>query len=192
MGKKKYVGRIESLFEKSPVVDFKSIQRIVPKEYAKVMVHHLLKQGKIIKLSKGIYTKHMDVSLAVFAFKPAYIGLQSALSVYNLWDQETIPVILTTTQVRTGLRSVAGANVLIRKMQQKYFFGYDYIQDGMFYLPYSDKEKTLIDFVVFKQKIQDKALLRLKKEIDVEKLKKYLKHYPQNIQEQVEKVLLSV
>ena len=136
MGKQIYLEKIETLFEKSPVVDFKSLERIISKaknsSYAKLLVHNLIKRGKIKKIGKGIYTKHNEISLAVFSFKPAYLGLQAALSHHKIWEQETIPVIITIKKVRTGIRNLIGGNILLRNINKKYFFGLEYIREGDF------------------------------------------------------------
>src|SRR3989338_3028184 len=91
MGKQIYLDKIEAIFDKSPLVDFKSLERVIGKaknsNYAKLLVHNLVKKGKIKKIGKGVYTKHNEISLAVFSFKPAYLGLQSALSHYKIWEQ---------------------------------------------------------------------------------------------------------
>src|SRR3989344_9378761 len=122
MGKQIYLEKIDALFKKSPVVDFKSIERIIGKSkkssYAKLLVHNLLKKGKIKKIGKGVYTQHNEISLAVFSFKPAYLGLQSALSHHRIWEQETIPIIITSKKVRRGLRSLMGGNVLLRNINK--------------------------------------------------------------------------
>src|SRR3989344_4471238 len=127
MGTQIHLKKIEDLFKKSPVVDYKSIERIVGKSkkssYAKLLVYNLLKKGKIKKIGKGVYTIHNEISLTVFAFKPAYLGLQTALSNYELWEQETIPVIITTKRVRRGIRSLMGGNILLRNINKKHFFG---------------------------------------------------------------------
>src|SRR3989344_1294926 len=99
MGKQIYLKKIEDMLEKSPVVDFRSIQRIVGikklnNNYSKLLIFNMLKNGSIKKIGKGFYTKHNESSLAVFSLKPAYLGLQSSLSNLGLWEQETIPVIL--------------------------------------------------------------------------------------------------
>lgn len=192
MGKQIYLEKIEALFEKSPVVDFKSLERIIGKtkksNYAKLLVYNLLKKRKIKKIGKGIYTRHNEISLAVFSFKPAYLGLQSALSHYRIWEQETIPVIITTKKVRRGIRILMGRNVLLRNINKKYFFGSEYIKEGNFYLPYSDLEKTFIDMVVFNQKIDEEALGKIKKKINKQKLLNYLKRYPLKIRERVLKL----
>jgi len=185
MGKQIHLEKIEALFEKSPVVDFKSIERIVGKSkkssYAKLLIYNLIKKGKIKKIGKGSYTQYNEISLAVFSFKPAYLGLQTALSHYGLWEQETIPVIITTKKVRRGIRSLMGGNVLLRNTDKKYFFGIDYIKEGEFYLPYSDLEKTFIDMIVFNQKIDEEALKNIKKRVNKQKLLNYLKRYHLNI-----------
>ena len=195
MGKQIYLEAIKRLFEKSPVVNFQSIEKIIRDmggkyNYAKLLVSHLLKGGKIKKVGKGVYTAHIESSLAVFAFKPAYLGLQSALCYLGLWEQETIPVIITTKKVRCGIRAVIGSNILIRTIDKRYLFGFDFVKDGNFYLPYSDLEKTCIDMVIFNEYMDDSILHAIKKKINHKKLQKYLKKYPQRLHERVEKKLL--
>ena len=183
MGKKKYLDKIQELLRKSPVVDADSIIRIVRsgknvRQYHKQLIRNLVLGGKIKRLAKGCYTAHEDTSLAVFCFKPAYLGLQDALSIHNLWEQETIPVIITVRKVRNDIRSISGANALIRRIDKKYFFGYAYIKQGDFYFPVSDVEKTFIDMVYYNENISNELVASIKKRIDRKKLKSYLKRYP--------------
>lgn len=188
MGKKKYINEIKQLFEKSPVVDSKSIERVIKsrkkvKQYHKQLIRNLLRQGVIKKLAKGCYTKENDPSLAVYCFKPAYLGLQDALSHHNLWEQETIPVILTSRKIRPGIRKILGSNVLIRRIEKKYMFGYENSEKDKYHLPYSDIEKTLIDLTHYNQKTSQETLIEIKKKINKQKLKNYLKKYPKKTQE---------
>ena len=186
MGKEKYQKQIEELFKKSPVVSFSSVARIIKnKEYSKQLIRNLLLKEKIKRLAKGYYTIYDDPSLSVFCFKPSYLGLQNALSFHNLWEQETIPVIITTRKVRPGIRKVVGMNVLIRRIEKKYFFGFEYYQEGDFYFPYSDIEKTFIDMLYFKEKLSEEAMKNIFKKINLKKLNAYLKIYPKSIQKQV-------
>lgn len=190
MGTEKYQNEIRELFKKSPVISFSSIARIINKrkkvkQYPKQLVRNLILSGRIKKVAKGYYSLSDDPSLSVFCFKPAYLGLQDALSFHNLWEQETIPVIVTTRKVRPGIRKIMGMNVLIRRMETRYFFGFDYYQDGDFYLPYSDKEKTLIDMVYFKESLSKEAIKNLAKNIDKKKLNKYLQRYPKKLRKKV-------
>ncbi len=190
MGRQKYQKEIEALFEKSPVVSFGSVERIIKKgrnvrQYAKQAMRNLLKKGRVKRLAKGCYTVHDEASLAVFCFKPAYLGLQDALSFHNLWEQETIPVIITGRKVRQGIRKILGMNVLIRRIDKKYLFGFDYGKSGEFFVPYSDLEKTFIDLVYFKENIGGEAEKNLMKRVDVKKLNAYLKAYPAGFRRRV-------
>ena len=186
MGKEKYLNDVKNLFKKSPVVNIQSIQRIIRKSYAKQLIRNLAIKGKIKRLAKGCYTVHDDPSLAVFCFKPAYLGLQDGLSFHNLWEQETIPVIVTAAKVRQGIRKVLDTNILVRRIDRKYLFGFDYCHySNDLYLPYSDIEKTLIDMVYFRQKMTKETIQEIKKRIDRKKLDSYLKRYPEKIRKKV-------
>ena len=194
MGKKIHIDKVIELFNKSPVVDSKSVKRIVRskktiKQYSRHILKNLIKQNKIYSLTKGYYTKHDEISLAVFAFQPSYLGLQDALSQHNLWEQETIPIIITSKNVRTGIRKVMERNVYIRKINKKYLYGYEFKRVGNFNFPYSDIEKTFIDMIYFNEKIDVDLINDIKKKLDKKKLNDYLKKYPLKFRKKVERVL---
>jgi hypothetical protein len=107
------------------------------------------------------------------------------LSIHHLWEQQAIPIILTARKVKPGIRKVLGVNTRIRKIKKNYLFGFDYLKDGEFYLPYSDIEKTLIDFVVFKEKISKEVLALMKKRLNMKKVNKYLKAYSKKTRKKV-------
>jgi len=179
MGTEKYKKKILQAFDNSAIVDYRSINRIINhkkniKQYTKQLVRNLKKEGRIKKLAKGYYTKHDEVSLAVLCFQPAYLGLQDALSFHNLWEQETIPIIITSKKIRQGIRKIMGINVLIRRIDGKYMFGHELEKVGDFYLYYSDIEKTFIDMIYFNETISDEAKKNFKEKIDKKKLQKYL------------------
>ncbi len=194
MGKEKYLREIEGLFRRSPVVNANSISRVVRSkkqatQYDKQLIRNLILKGKIKRLTKGYYTVHDDPSLAVFCFSPSYLGLQDALSFHGLWEQETVPVIVTAKKVRPGIRDVLEVNVLIRRINKKYLFGIEYVRQGDFYLPVSDIEKTFIDMAYFKERMDKDLLENFRKRINMEKLKKYLQRYPEKIKIKVLKGL---
>lgn len=201
MGKEKYLLDIIKLFEKSAVVEFTSINRIIQnkrkvKQYAKQVVRNLIKQGKIQKIGKGIYTSLDESSLAVFSFSSAYLGLQDALSFHNLWEQETVPVIITSNNVRKGIRKIMGSNVLVRRINKKYMFGYEYykypLENRDIYLPYSDIEKTFIDMIYFKQPLDKENISEFREKIDKKKLTRYLKKYPERFRNRVLNSIITV
>jgi len=190
MGKVKYLKAVKDLFERSPVVSAPSISRLIKsekkvKQYQKQLIRNLVLGGSIKRLAKGFYTLYDDPSLAVFCFNPSYLGLQDALSFHELWEQETIPVIITARKIRQGMRKILGMNVLIRRIDKKYLFGFDYHKQGNFYFPYSDTEKTFIDMVYFKERLSEEARKNIIKRIDNKKLNSYLKAYPERFRKRV-------
>jgi len=152
MGKIKYIKQIREFFNENPVVSINSLKKFTKKnDYVYLLINNLIKKQEIKKITKGFYTIYEDPSLIVFCFKPSYLGLQDALSIHNLWDQETNPVVLTVRRIRQGVRKVFENNVFIRRIDKRYFFGIEYLRQGDFYYPYSDIEKTFIDFMYFKE-----------------------------------------
>ncbi|MGC8533768.1 MAG: type IV toxin-antitoxin system AbiEi family antitoxin domain-containing protein [Candidatus Parvarchaeum sp.] len=149
-------------------------QKGASKDYARLTLHKLEKKGEIKRLKRGYYSFSDNLDTIGFIFEPFYYGLQEALSLHGLWNQQTNPVVITTRKVRTGIRSVLGRNILIRHIQRKMFFGYEAKRVGNNFLPVSDLEKTLIDFVYFKAAIPKDVLEEMKKRIDKEKLQRYL------------------
>lgn len=181
MGKIKYIDKIRRFFEDSPIVGINSLKKFLKgdkKKYLYLIIHNALKKGEIKRITKGYYTVHEDPSLAVFCFKPSYLGLQDSLSFHGIWEQETIPLIITAKRIRPGIRKIFGQNVLIRRMNSKYIFGFNYEKQGDFYYPYSDIEKTFIDMVYFKENFDKNILKEFNKKINKKKLKDYLKKYP--------------
>lgn len=188
MGKVKYINDIREFFKKSPVVGINSLKKFLNKknkDYIYLIINNLLKRGEIKKITKGYYTIHEELPLIVFCLKPSYLGLQDALSAHELWEQETIPITITTRKIRQGIRKVFGNNVLVRRISKKYFFGIEYLKQGDFYFPYSDIEKTFIDMIYFKQYMDNEVLDNFKQKVNKDKLKKYLRVYPNKIKSRV-------
>lgn len=189
MGAKKYQSAVEELFQKSPVVDSGSVSRIVGSAYSRNLLRNLEKRGTIYRLTKGYYTKYPEVSLIVYCFSPAYLGLQDAMSFHGVWEQESNPVVLTTKIARQGLRQSMGANYVVHTIEKQYMFGYGLVLVGDFYLPYSDIEKTFIDMVYFDEALDAGAMKSFVKTMDERKLRHYLLKYPQEFQIRVAEIL---
>jgi len=194
MGKIKYLTDIENFIDKNKVFCIKDIQRFLmskkanPK-YAYLLLHNMAKKRKINRVIKGYYTKYDDPMLIAYCIKPSYVGLESALSLYGMWEQESNVVLVTPRRVRYGVRNVFKTNVVIRPIAKEYFFGYDYVDYYDLKIPVSDIEKTFIDLVFYKSYI-DKNLLRIfKRKMNTEKLKEYLKHYNKRFIDRVERIL---
>ena len=194
MGKIKYIDKIRKFFKESPIVSIASLKKFIRKKdnsYIYLIINNLLKKGEIKRITKGYYTIHEDPSLVVFCFKPAYLGLQDALSAHNLWEQETNPVMITSRKVRRGVRKVFSQNIVLKNIDSKYFFGFNYEKQGDFYFPYSDIEKTFIDMVYFKQYLDKETKTNIIKKLNRKKLNSYLKTYPNRFRKRVLNLLNS-
>jgi len=188
MGKIKYINKIREFFKENPVVSINSLKKFINKKnkkYIYLIINNLIKKKEIKKITRGFYTIYEDSGLAVFCFKPSYLGLQDALSIHNLWEQETNPVIITVRQIRQGLRKVFENNIIIRRINKKYMFGFEYKKTGDFYAPVSDIEKTFIDMIYFNEQLSKETKKNIIKKIDMKKLNLYLKIYPKKFRKRV-------
>ena len=179
----KYIHSVREHFKGKPIFSIKDLRNFlrkkgISKNYSYLLIHNLLKKKEIHRINKGFYSFQNDLSIAGFAFSPFYYGLQDALSLRNLWEQETNPVIITPKKVRTGTRSIMGSNVLVKHIGRKMFFGFDLIKHYNFWLPVSDIEKTLIDFYYFNESLPKDALKEIRQKTSKKKLLNYLKKCP--------------
>jgi len=189
MGKIIHINKIREFIKSVPVFRVRDIELLVGnRNYAHLILHKLTKKGEIKRVIKGWYSLYDDPIVSVFCFKPAYVGLQEALSLHNLWEQETNVVIITTKKVRVGIREILGNNVILRTIEPKYFFGFDLIKYENFFVPVSDIEKTLIDFVYFKESLARETLREIIKRMNKQKLIEYLKKYPSKFKQKVRKL----
>ncbi len=190
MGKSKYMKEIRDFFGKTPVVSITDIRVHTGKKgYSHLLISNMIKGGWAKRIKKGFYTIHDDPIVSVFCFRPSYIGMQEALTIYGLWEQETNVVIVTTQKTKHSKIEVFGNNVVLHRIKPKYMFGFDIMKYGNFYIPVSDMEKTLIDLFYFNE-IPDKKVLReMKKRIDIEKLEKYLQNYPKRLRRKIQTVI---
>jgi len=157
--------------------------------YRNLLLHKLVKQGELFPITKGVYTFRQEMQAVGFAFQPFYYGLQDALSLRNLWEQETAPVVITPRRVRTGVRKFLGNNYVVKRIDRKMFFGFSLLKYGDFWVPVSDAEKTLIDLVHFRQPVSEEALAGIKKAIRKEVLEEYLKRVPERLAERMREKL---
>jgi len=153
--------------------------------YQNLMVHKLLKEGKLQRIGRGIYTFRQETQVVGFAFQPFYYGLQDALSLRNLWEQETVPVVVTPRKARAGRREFLGSNYIVRRIGRDMFFGFDMVKYGDFWVPVSDLEKTLIDFVHFRQPLSSELAADLKKSMRKDVMDGYLTRAPGRLAKRV-------
>lgn len=141
--------------------------------YIRLMLHNMVKSGKLNRIKKGVYTFSRNEAVIGFAFRPFYYGLQYALTIRKLWTQQSVPVIITTTKANPGARQVMGLRIILRRINENGFFGFEYINYGGVFVPVSDIEKTLLDFIYYDVNIDPETLAVLKGKSDENKLMQY-------------------
>jgi len=178
--------------KETPAFQARDVELIVgDRAYASLLLHNLAKRGEVKRITKGWYTVQDDPLVSVFAFEPGYLGLQEALSLRELWEQETNVVIVTALKVRQGLRRVMESNVVLHRIRSRYLFGFDHARYGGLLLPVSDREKTLIDLVYFNESPGESVIRRIAKEADRRKLNTYLRAYPKAVRSRVRRLVFS-
>ncbi len=189
----KHVKLIREHFVKVPVFSTRDVKLLLGKKasakYLDLLLHNLVKSGELNRISKGFYTFESDAQLVGFAFQPFYYGLQDALSLHNLWEQETNPIVITPRRVDPGTREFLGNNYLLRRINRDMFFGFEMVRYFNFWIPVSTPEKTLIDLVYFKEQISKEVLKELKKHIDEKKMAEFLKRTPKHTRKKVQALL---
>ncbi len=144
------------------------------KSYVSVFLNNLVKQNRVFRISHGFYSFEKKIDAVEKNFFPAYHGLQDALTIHNLWTQQSNIILITPKKFRSGERIVSENKLILKRINRKMFFGFESIKIIDSWILVSDIEKTLIDFVYFNEPIDKETLQNLKKRIDKKKLKKYL------------------
>ena len=190
----KYVIKFREHFSKASVFTTNDAKLFLSslgasEQYAHLFLNQMLKKGEINRIKKGTYTFGTDPMLAGFAYRPSYHGLQDALSILDLWDQETNTILITPLKVRTGAHEILGGTVIIRRINRKMFFGFEMVKYFDYWIAVTDVEKTLIDFIYFKEPLQAGVLEEIKKRIDRKKLDEYLGRCSPRVRKRVRSAL---
>ena len=144
------------------------------------LIAYMKSSGKLYTIRKGVYTFRKDIMVTGFAYSPFYYGLLSALTIRELWTQNSRPDIITIRKVRVSSIHIfndMGEAAFVHHVPAKYFFGFDIIKYGTLEIPVSDPEKTLIDLFYYKVKLPIQDYSELLKKISRKKIRKYLERY---------------
>ncbi|MCL4326378.1 MAG: hypothetical protein M1481_06130 [Candidatus Thermoplasmatota archaeon] len=144
------------------------------------LLSYMKSNGKLYALRKGVYTFKKDDMVSGFSYSPFYYGLLSALTIRELWTQNSRPDIITIKKVRTSNVSIFDDpkdRIFVHHMSAKYFFGFDVVRYGTMKVLVSDPEKTLIDLFYYKVKLAIQNYSGLLRAVNTKKLRRYLKVY---------------
>ncbi len=144
------------------------------------IIAYMKSSKKLYTIRKGVYAFRKDSMVAGFAYSPFYYGLLSALTINELWTQNSRPDIITIRKVRVSSMHIFGdmkETVFVHHVPAKYFFGFDIVKYGTLNVPVSDPEKTLIDLFYYKVRLPIQDYGELLKKISRKKVRKYLERY---------------
>ncbi|HBH45925.1 MAG: hypothetical protein A2445_00120 [Candidatus Jacksonbacteria bacterium RIFOXYC2_FULL_44_29] len=165
------------------------------KTYLKILLGRYAKNGKIIRLKKGLYvTKeyidnlekkgrlsyYLDFLIGVL-YEPSYLSLEFVLYRHNLLTD--VPYNFTAvTKNKTAVFTNKFGNFLYYKIKDSLFCGFELVKEGNFTFLRATKAKALFDFLYLRKNIlpvrEAVKELRLNVEnlsrADIKELKKYV------------------
>lgn len=144
------------------------------------LISYMKSSGKLYTLTKGVYTFKKDDMVSGFSYTPFYYGLLSALTIRDLWTQNSRPDIITVKKIRSSNIYIFGDRedrIFVHHIPAKYFFGFDIIRYGTLKMPVSDPEKTLIDMFYYKIRLPIQNYSGLLRAVKRKKVYEYLRAY---------------
>ncbi len=187
------------------------------KEYCKLfkmkydsVIHYLLKMKYMTRIFRGIFYiksleeakmkkskyNHLELvakGLELKGVKNWYFGLHTALKLNNMTHEYfVIDEVVSDSLFRSKPVSIAGYKFRFVKISPSLFdFGMNKYND----LPYSDPEKTILDFAYLSKQdgmTTDRTIMDVSewaKDLSKDKLKKYAKKYPKSISHMAEIII---
>lgn len=178
------VNRLELLEElkKYPVFNIKILSDIIDKNknYCWLVLYRLKKTKRVFELERDKYTLHNDpLLIASHMVWPCYISSWSAIRYYNLTEQlpNYIQVIITRPKKKRQVK-LSNATMEFIRIKKENFFGFGKVRYYDFVIFMAEKEKALADALYLNHlsfDTFDEILQNHRREINLRKLKKYLK-----------------
>ena len=141
--------------------------------YAKKFLKRMLKEDKIFKIHKNIYTLYDDPFLvSTFLTNPSYISGVSALAHHHLITQIPNEVFCETMKKNRIIKFKEQINF----NHTEHFFGFDFKEYENFKIPIATPEKAIIDSIsIVPISVFEEAFEDINKEVMLEFLKKIKK-----------------
>jgi len=140
-------------------------------KYPEICIQRLKDKDKIITIEKGKYTlQDSTLSYATQLINPSYLSFLSALNFYGYSTQLSVK---HTVAIKYNKKAIK--NIKFIRVNAKYFFGYNKINYGGFDLFIANKEKLLLDCLLYQNYVQVSDTLELLKDnLDKNKIIEYL------------------
>jgi len=140
--------------ETYPVFTLDDVSSIIDKDppYSTVLVHRLVKRGLIRKVHRNRYTMHDDpFVIATNLVWPSYISSWSALRYHDLTTQVPSEItVMMTANRHTNHFEYGGSVISFHRIPARYLFGYSKVPISGFEVFMADREKAILDSVLFR------------------------------------------
>ncbi len=161
--------------ESYPLFTENDVAKLVNKsqKYVRTLLYRLHKRRHIKRIEKGKYTVHDDpLIFASYIALPSYFSLWTALRYYNLTQQQPFDIFIMTPRAK---RKIQFNTTHIRFLTTRHMFGYKKQRYNDFDIFIADREKTIIDSLLFKLPIADIREALEDTEINCQRLSDYAK-----------------
>lgn len=146
-------------------------------DYAYTLLNRLKKKNRIRQIKKGKYTA-IDNAYVIFSnlYIPSYISFWSASYIKGYTEQivNTIHVITTKNYPAIDFENY---HVEFHRFKKRFFFGYEKVNHGKYFVFIADDEKLLLDCLLLQENIgnfDELKKLIINASINEEKIVDYL------------------
>lgn len=161
--------------ERYPLFTENDMSKIINKspEYVKSLLYRLNKQKLIKRIEKGKYTVYDDpLIFSSHIIMPSYLSLWTAFKFYNMTQQQPFGIFVASPINKKVLKF---ENTDILFFKTKHLFGYKKERYADFDIFIAEKEKAIIDALLFKIPIHNIVYALENEDLNFEKLAKYAK-----------------
>ncbi len=142
-------------------------------EYVKTLLYRLNRQNLIKRIEKGKYTVYDDPMLfSSRIITPSYFSLWTAFRFYNMTQQQPYGLFVVSA---INKKKLSFQNTEIMFFKTKHPFGYKKERYADFDIFMAEKEKAIIDALLFKIPLQDIVYALDSEGLNFEKLAEYAK-----------------
>ncbi len=159
--------------ERLPLFSENDVAKIINKspEYIRTLLYRLHKNGLIRRVENGKYTVYDDpMVFSSYIVLPSYLSLWTALRYYNMTEQQPYSVFV---MVPSPKKSLTFAKTPIAFFSTKHMFGYKKERYNDVDIFMAEREKAIIDSLLFRIPMADIKTALESEEVDLKKLSEY-------------------
>lgn len=189
-----YKKHFSEYFSRKPIFTSSEAERYLSRYgavggYSKLLLHNMAEKNELVRLKRGFYTFSKNEAVSGYAFRPFYYGMEYALTIRKIWTQQSIPIVVTTSKANPGIRLIMGQRVKVRRINKKYFFGFEYVNYSNLFVPVSSPEKIILDFLYYGIGLDPETLRSLLAQSDTVLLRNYASMFGKSFWDKVKALL---